>query len=135
MRNYSKAQEVYLLAKATLETLEAQEKELECKYIIDNGITNPDGSTPERIYCIENEVTFDKANEATAAMAEASGLWTEILEARELLKQAEQNLIDWGLAIVKKDLPRAAYDTLIQGAAWQYKVRQELVELTLKLAI
>lgn len=134
MRKYSKAQEAYMLAKAHLETLENQEKELERQYIVKNGIKNPDGSIPERIYCIEGEDIFNKANEETAKIAEEIGLWAEILEAREMLKQAEQNLIDWGMSRVKKDLPKGTFETLQRGIK-QYGIRQKLIDLTLKLAV
>jgi hypothetical protein len=134
-RKYSKAQNLYMLAKANLETLEAEEKSLEHKYIIDNGIKNPDGSIPDLIYCIEDEQIFNQVNEAFGKITEDSGLWTEILEARELLKQAEENLINWGLTIVKKDLPKATLETLIRGMKHQYKIRLEMIELTLKLQI
>jgi aspartate/methionine/tyrosine aminotransferase len=134
MRKYSKAQNFYLLAKAHLETLEAQEEELDRQYIINSGITNPDGSTPERIYCIEDVETFDRANEALAKTLEESGLWAEILEARQLLKKAEQNLIDWGLGRVKKNLPAGVFETLQRGMK-QDKVRQKLIDLTIKLVV
>lgn len=134
MKKHSKAQKVYMLAKAHLETLEDQEKELERQYIAENDIKNPDGSIPERIFCIDDEEAFDRANKATAQMAEESGLWDEILEARELLKQAEENLINWGLSIVKKDLPKNAFETLQRGRA-KYTIRKKLIDLTIKLAV
>lgn len=134
MIKYSKAQEVYMLAKAHLETLEDQEKELERQYIIDNGIKNPDGSIPDSIYCIDDDETFNRVNEATAKIAEEIGLWAEIQEAREMLKQAEENLINWGLSIVKKDMPKSLFQTLQNGLN-RYKIRKQVIDLTLKLAL
>jgi hypothetical protein len=54
-RNYNKVQKSYLLAKAQMEVLEDQEKELEQKYIINKGITNPDGTIPKATWCIDDE--------------------------------------------------------------------------------
>lgn len=133
-RKMSKPQEVYLLAKAHLETLEAQEKELDRQYIIDHGITNPDGTTPECIYQIDDEDTFNRANEAFGKILEESGLWAEILEAREILAEAEQNLIDWGFALVKKCLPMSTLETLRRGMK-QYTIRIKFIDLTLKLVV
>lgn len=134
MIKYSKAQEVYMLAKAHLEALEDQEKELERQYIADNSITNPDGSIPDQIYCIDDKETFDRVNEGFAKMTEDNGLWDEILEAREMLKQAEENLINWGLSIVKKDMPKSLFQTLQNGLN-RYKIRKQVIDLTLKLAL
>lgn len=134
MRKFSKAQETYMLAKDHLETLEEQESKLDHQYIIDNNIKNPDGSTPEFIDCIEDDEVFEKANENFSIIVEYSGLWAEILEARRILKQAEQNLINWGFTVVKNDLPRDTFNTLQRGMS-QYKIRQKMIELTLKLAI
>jgi len=131
-KKYSKAQEVYMLAKAHLEVLETQEKVADHQYIIDNGIKNPDGSIPEQIYCIEDDEIFEKANEEFGKVLDKTGLWNEILEARKLLKEAEQNLIDWGLLKVKKDLPPGIYTTLLKGMK-QYEIRQKLIELTLRV--
>lgn len=135
MRKYSKAQETYMLAKANLEVLEAQEKEIDHNYIIENKIKNPDGSTPKYIYCIDDETVFDKANAECSKITEDSGLWAEILEARELLKEAENLLITWGLSRVKKDLPSKAYETLVKGMKEQYTIRCKLIDLSLKVAM
>lgn len=78
MRNTSttnKAQRDYMTAKALLQTLEEREAEIEKAYIVANGIQNADGTIPERIYCIEDMETFDKANAETAAEVEGCGLW------------------------------------------------------------
>ena len=131
-RNYSRAQETYLLAKANLEVLETQEKELERNYIVDNGIKGSDGTIPEYIYCIDDETVFDKANAEFSKIVEDSGLWAKILEAREFLKEAEQNMIVWGLNRVKKDLPAKAYETLLKGMK-EYTTRCKLIDLSLKV--
>ena len=134
MRKYSKPQNIYILAKANLEVLEAQEKEVERNYIAENGIRNLDGATPEYIYCIDDETVFDKANLECSRINESSGLWAEILDARELLKETETIMIKWGLNRVKKDLPLKAYNTLVKGME-EYTIRRKLIDLSLKVVM
>ena len=134
MRKYSKYQNAYLLAKANLEALEEQEKEIEHNYIITNKIKNIDSSIPERVYCIEDEIIFDKVNIDVSKITEDCGLWNEILKAKELLKKEEDKLITWGLNRVKKDLPSKAYETLLKGMK-EYTTRCKLIDLSLKVVM
>ena len=134
MRNYSKYQKTYLLAKANLEVLEEQEKEIEHNYIIANKIKNIDGSIPERVYCIGDENIFDKANADVSKITEDSGLWNEILGAKELLKKEEEELIKWGINRVKKDLPNKTYETLLKEMK-VYATRCKLIDLSLKVVM
>lgn len=131
-RTYNQFQETYMLAKAHLKTLEAHEKEIDHQYIIDNGIKNPDGSIPEYIYCIDDEPVFHKANIECSSIVIKSGLWSEILEARELLKSAEEELLKYALSVIphmnaheKEVLERAVVDNCT--------TRMKVIELVLKL--
>lgn len=127
----NKIQEHYMFAKAHLETLEDKENELERQYIIDNGIINPDGSIPEHIYCIEDDETFNKANEEQAVTAEASGLWQEILSAREILSIAESKLIEYGLSIA----PAMQRDILKKAVKENYTTRLKVIDMVLKIDV
>lgn len=127
----NKIQEHYMIAKAHLEALEDREKELEHQYIIENGITNPDGSIPDYIYCIEDKEVFDKANEAQAATIEASGLWQEILAARTTLSIAEEKLIEYGLSIA----PAKQREILKKAVKENYTTRLKVIDLVLKLDV
>jgi hypothetical protein len=129
-RQYNQPQEAYLLAKANLEILEEKEKEVNRRYILGHNIKNPGGSIPEDVYCIEDEDTFNAANTGTSKIIEESGLWVEILQAREMLKAAENNLINYGLSIIPGKSERA---TLQKAAADNYTTRLKIIELTLKL--
>lgn len=124
-------QEHYMIAKAHLETLEAQEKELDRKYIIDNGITNSDGSIPDCIYCIEDEATFEKANVEQAAIVEKSGLWGQILAAREILKIAEAKLVKYGLSLA----PAREREILTKACKTNYTIKLKVIDLALKLDV
>jgi len=127
----NKIQEQYILAKAHLEILEDKENELERQYIIDNGIINSDGSIPNRIYCIENEEVFNKINEEQAAIADASGLWQEILAARAALSIAEAKLIEYGLSIA----PAAQREVLKKAVRENYTTRLKLINMVLRLDV
>lgn len=122
-------QEHYMIAKAHLETLETQERMIDRQYIIDNGITNPDGSTPRQTYCINDEAMFDDAINKVGEILESSGLWSEILTAREVLKIAEAKLIQYGLSIA----PAGVRKTLEDSAKTNYTTRLKIIDLVMKL--
>ena len=120
-----------MLAKANLDALEEVEADIERKYIAEHNIVNPDGSTPEHIYCIDNEITFDKANAECAELPEMKSNFKEILEARELLEEAENELIAYGLSIA----PEAERTVLEKAAATNYATRRKIIDLVLRLDV
>ena len=128
-RNYNKAQKSYLLAKAQMEVLEDQEKELEQKYIINKGIINPDGTIPKATWCIDDEEIADKAINEFGKILSDSGLWAKILEGRKELKAAENNLIKYGLSIA----PPYEKEILTKAAETNYTIRQKILNLVMRL--
>ena len=128
----NKQQKAYLQAKAVLETLEQQERELEYKYILDNNITNEDGSIPKHILAIDSDELFEKANHELAQANEQSGLWKKILDAREILKQAENDLIEYGLSIIPTAHANEK-ETLARAAKTNYTVRRKIIDLVFRL--
>lgn len=124
-------QRAYMLAKAHLQALEDQEAEVEQAYIIAKGIRNADGTIPERVYCIDDMETFDRANEETSAKIEGSGLWADILAARETLKAAEDAMIAYGISIA----PAGIRATLERGVKKSLKTRQQMIDMTLRLDV
>ena len=129
MRKYSRAQEAYLLAVANLDTIREQSKAWSRNWLDTHGLTEL--KSPYQIEDTEatdNDALFTAWAIENAAFEESIG----ISEAEDLKKQAEQNLIDWGLSKVKKDLPSGIFETLLRGIE-QYKIRQQLIELTLKV--
>ena len=128
-RTVNKAQRDYLEAKTRLEALEERQKQMERAYIAAHGIANPDGCTPERIYCIDDEEAFEKANKEFAAEVAACGLEAENNTARAALKAAEDGLIEYGLSLV----PVNVRGTLEQGMKERSAVRQQLIDLALRL--
>lgn len=125
------AQRAYMLAKAHLQALEDREAEIEKAYIAAKGIRNADGTIPARVYCIDDMETFERANNETAAEAEGSGLWADILEAREALKNAEDAMIAYGLSIA----PPAVRATLERGVKENYTIRQKIIDMVFRLDV
>ena len=127
----NKAQRDYLGAKARFEALVAQEKEMERAYITAHGIVNPNGSTPERIYCIDDDTAFEQAAAELSVQAAACGLEAEYDAARAALRAAEDRLIEYGFSLV----PVGVRGTLEQAAKAKRAVRQQLLDLTLLLDV
>lgn len=127
-------QRTYALAKAHLETLQDEENEVDRKYIADHHIINADGTTPRAAWAIDDDEIADKAIDETAKIVEDSGLWAEILAARELLKAAEVELIKYGLEIMPPAY--AGEKAALQRAAEKdYTTRQKMIDLTMRLDV
>jgi len=125
----NKQQKNYALAKSMLETLEAKEAQVEQIYIKEHDIKNEDGSTPTRIFMIDDEAMFDKANSEVSKLVEDSGLWAKILKARDALKTAEDELIKYGLSIA----PKHEREALTKAAKTNYTTRKKIIDLVFKL--
>jgi len=130
-RTTNKVQREYMAAKALVKALEEREKEMEQAYIAAHGITNPDGTTPARIYCIMDEAVFDKANEESSAEIAACGLEAEYNAAQDALKAAEDRMIEYGLSLA----PAGIRATLEKGAKGSYTTRQKLIDLVFRLDV
>ncbi|WP_302618817.1 hypothetical protein [uncultured Oscillibacter sp.] len=125
------AQRAYMLAKAHLQALKDREAEIERAYIIAHSIRNADDTIPERVYCIDNMETFDRAVEATSAEIEGSGLWADILAAEESLKAAEDAMIAYGLSIA----PAGIRATLERGVKENYTIRLKVIDAVFHLDV
>ena len=120
-----------MLAKANLDALEEIEADIERKYIAEHNIVNADGTTPTRIFCIDDDATFEKANAESAEIPEMKANFKDVLEARDLLDEAENGLIAYGLSIA----PEAERAVLEKAAATNYTTRCKLIDMTLKLDV
>lgn len=125
------AQRAYMLAKAHLQALRNQEAEIERAYIVAQGIHNGDGTIPERVYCIDDTETFDRASEETSAEIEGSGLWADILAAEKALKAAEDAMIAYGLSIA----PAGIRATLERGIKENYTIRLKVIDAVFRLDV
>lgn len=125
----NKQQRNYAMAKSYLQLCEDREREKEAAYIRDNGITNKDGTTPEYIWTIENEVLFDSVLEDfTSSKYDLSN---QTNEAKRLLKITENNLIDYGLSLLRRHYPEQA--AILDKHRNDYKTREKLIDLAFKL--
>ena len=125
----NKEQKLYANAKALLETLEEEERRIDHQYVIDHNITNPDGSTPDYVWCMDDEEAFNKANEDLGQIETESGLQDRINVAREALKIAESKLIRYGLSIA----PAHEREVLSKAAKENYTIRAKIIDLVFKL--
>lgn len=121
-------QKNYLIAKAFEEAIEAQMEEMEREYIANNGIINPDGTVPELLYCMEDEVAFNKANEEFYAIIVENGLQKTINNARANLKIAENKLIEYGLSIA----PVEIREVLEREVKKNICTRSKMIDITLQ---
>ena len=127
----NKAQRVYMVAKARVQEIESRQEEIEKKYIADKGIVNPDGSTPEFLWCMDDDAAFDKANEEFAALISAAGLESGLNAARDALKAAEDRLIAYGLSLA----PASVRATLEQGVKQNATIRQKVIDAAYRLDV
>ena len=128
-KTMNNAQRAYMIAKARVQEIESQQEEIEKKYIADKGIVNPDGSTPDFLWCMDDDAAFDKAIEEFSALISAAGLESALNAARDDLKAAEDNLISYGLSLA----PAGVRATLERGVKQNAATRQKLIDLTFRL--
>ena len=120
-----------MLAKANLDALEEIEADIERKYIAEHNIVNADGTTPTRIFCIDDDATFEKANAESAELPEMKANFKDVLEARDLLDEAENGLVAYGLSIA----PEKERTVLEKAAATNYTTRRKIIDLVLRLDV
>ena len=128
-KTMNNAQRAYMIAKARVQEIESQQEEIEKKYIADKGIVNPDGSTPDFLWCMDDDAAFDKAIEEFSALISAAGLETALNAAKVDLKAAEDRLIAYGLSLA----PAGVRATLERGVKQNAATRQKLIDLTFRL--
>lgn len=130
-KTMNKSQRAYMIAKARVQEIESRQEEIEKKYIADNGIVNPDGSTPEFLWYMDDDAAFDKANEAVSALISAAGLESGLNAARADLKAAEDRLIAYGLSLA----PASVRATLERGVKQNATIRQKVIDATYRLDV
>lgn len=118
----NKQQKAYMLAKAAYETALHEQRAAELEYITTNNIKNSDGTTPRRVFYIEDDEVCEKAFEALEEYD------TKRYEAFQALTKAEDDLIEYGLSIA----PASVAETL-RGVKNNLKYREKLIDLTFRL--
>lgn len=122
-------QKNYMTAKAYLQTCEAEEAEKEAAYIRDHGITNPDGTTPAKLWNIDDETIFDQACEDFDGSE--YDLSDQTWDAKRQLKRAEDELIDFALDVFRRMYPAQA-DTL-EAYRNDWNTREKLIDTAFRL--
>ena len=129
----NQVQKNYMKAKAELKAVEAKIRKIEQDYIALHNIVNEDGTIPAVSYAIENDVVFEKMLADTAPELDKLKSW----EAREALLRAEDDLIMFGLDMIKSkrdDLPgHDSVQSKLIGRSAIIRLREEWIALTLKL--
>lgn len=124
----NKIQKNYLIARAFKEAIETQMEEMEKEYIANNGIINPDGTVPDLLYCMEDEIAFNKANEEFSAIIIENGLQKTINTARANLKIAENKLIEYGLFIAPAEIRKVLEREVKKNIC----TRSKMIDITLQ---
>lgn len=125
----NKQQRNYAMAKLYLQLCEDREHEQEAAYIRDNGITNKGGTVPERIWMIEDEAVFDLA--CVGYDGSRYDLTEDTAAARKQLRAAENELIDFGLGLLRRTYPKQA--AILDKHRNDYNIREKLIDLSFKL--
>ena len=125
------AQDAYIYAKARVQSIEAQQQEIECEYIRTHKITNEDGTTTCALYCIDDDALFEQACDDCNALIEAAGLNAAYSEAQNELRRTENDLIAYGLSLA----PAGVQDTLEQASKTNASTRSKLIDLVFRLDI
>jgi hypothetical protein len=124
----NRQQKNYALAKAAFEACKDTIADYERKWIIEQDITNENGSRPTRIYSIENESVFDEMCEKIETEKEYQRLCADEIAAHDALIIAEDALIDYALSIV----PASVKDTL-NAHRKEWKVRDKILSAAFRL--
>ena len=129
MNQYQKA---YALARAQYEAIiQEHDKKEEC-FCKAREYKTETGKPASRIWMIDDEQIFDKVN------AEYCTLYAyhddERNQAADALKEAEDNLIEWGLSIIPKNMSSYA-EKLRAGAKTQFTIRKKLIDLTFRVGL
>lgn len=122
-------QKTYILARANFETVDEQVAAVDQKYISEKGIVNEDGSIPRASWAIEDDATCEMAMAECTKIATESGLWNEHCRARKLLREAETELIKFGLSF----LPRKDKEVLERAVENDLTCRTKVLDLAFRL--
>lgn len=120
----------YALAKAAYEAARAEENRLDSEFCKAHNLKNPDGTTPDFLFCwdTEDESAWDTMNELQAQEGGQAALDFRRQKEAEL-KEAENALIEYALSIA----PAGVRDTLRKGAETMPHIRKSLLDAVFRL--
>ncbi len=118
----NKIQRAYALAKAQYDAIKAENDRREAEFCAARGYVTEEGTPARHVWMIDNEAIFEAANAEFCAMNEQGG--NDEIKARELLRAAEDALIEWGISIMPASMHKEA-ETLRNGAKNLMRVREK----------
>ena len=118
----------YIAARAAVGVLNNRLGAVEHDIIAYHGIINPDGNIPNRLDEIVSIEAFDKVADELERRLQDNGLDSDLDDAREALRVAENELIVWLISIMPEE-DRALYLSAYRTRA---TMRNKLLELALK---
>lgn len=128
----NKVQREYLEAKVQLEMLLEEQCRIEQQYIMEHGIRNKNGSIPRASWEIDDDAIADKAMDECARIEQESGLWAQIVEARKVMRAAEDALVTFGLGFIPDDEDRRALEHAVKQ---DYSTRKKVIDLTIRIDV
>ena len=124
-------QEAYLYAKANLKAAQEREEAADHAWLVAHDIRNPDGTIPTTSWMLEG--SDEEVERVFAEMGKdetLNRLWDDTTTARYMLRNAENDLIDWVLSV--PGIPAREKATLRQNLH-RLPIREKLIDLAMKL--
>ncbi len=125
-----KVQSAYALAKAYHDTIKAENDQREADFCRARGYVTEEGNPALHVWMIDDESIFEAANEEFCAVNEQNG--QEEINAREVLRAAENALIEWGLSVMPLGLKKER-ETLRRESERNYTIRKKMIDLAFRL--
>ena len=126
----NKIQMAYALAKAQHDAIKDENDKREAEYCAKRGYLTGEGNPALHVWMIDDETIFEAANEEFCRLNEQGG--NDEIKAREVLKAAENALIEWGLSIMPRGMAKER-DTLRREGERLLKVRKQLIDLAFRV--
>lgn len=122
----NKQQKAYAAARAHFEAISELSNQNEAQFILEQGVINPDGSIPDRLFKIDDLDVFDRVCELFYLSPLC--LDDEYNAAEKELRQAEDLLIEYALSLVPPHIAG-----VLRECSDSIQTRQQLIDLTFRL--
>lgn len=134
-----KEQREYLKAKEIFMSVQSEHDDLEARFCRKLGVVNDSGKIPVHVWDIDDEEICDKAIDDFGRIVEENGMETRLNDAREDLRYAENDLINYLVGQITSDdtpekaLERSELRTRVAQAKNNVLWRDELLKAAMKL--
>ena len=124
----SSEQKTYMLAKALQEVSDEAVSEYEARWLKGNGFLDKSGKPYKHIWCIREDDLFEKACDGIEKDRSYKDLRSEFMESQARLNRAEEQLIEWALKFIPRDMAEAL-------SVWRkdVSIRKRLVDIAFRL--